>query len=244
MATSWIVRHIPRPQSRVRLICFPHAGGAAWAYQRWVPRLPTDVELCAVELPGHGTRIREPLLEDFDAVFGQMVEALQPEFDRPLCLFGHSLGAILAFEVARRLRSGSVEVVHLFVSGHNAPQNARDVEDVSQLDDAALTDRLIKLNCSPPAVLHNSELMRLVLPVIRADFAIYSSYAYRDNGPLSCPITTFGGIQDPHTELTGLQAWHHQTTGPFSLRQFMGDHFFVYHAEREILHLLAAELAG
>jgi medium-chain acyl-[acyl-carrier-protein] hydrolase len=220
----------------VKLICFTHAGGAAWTYRRWPAGLPESVETCAVELPGHGNRIRETLATQFDDLIPELMKGLQNEFDRPLALFGHSLGALLAFETAHALRTScGVDAAHLFVSGYNAPQLDHDVDDVSQLDDEGLIDKIRELNCTPETVLQNRELMQLMLPVIRADFELCRSYVYRQRPPLNCPLTVLGGIQDPRTDRQGLEAWRVQTRSSFALRHWPGDHFFVAEQETAVL---------
>lgn len=243
MNSRWIVRFVENPTARLRLFCFPQAGGAAWIYRPWAVALSDEIEVCAVELPGHGNRIRETPFRDFADLLDRLVQVLFDQIDRPIALFGHSLGAVLAFEVVRRIHGrANVQVKHLFVSGHNAPQTDNDLEDVSTLDDRELIERLRQLNCTPEGALQNVELMQLMLPVIRADFALYRSYVYQDVGALECPLTALGGLRDPRTDLIGLQAWQMQTSNRFSLRQFAGDHFFVSSAREALLRLVAGEL--
>ena len=245
MTSPWIVCHTPRPAAKVRLFCFPHAGGAAWAYGRWAMQLPSSIDVLAIELPGHGNRIAEAPQQDFDALLRQLVDSILPELDRPVAFFGHSFGAVLAFEVARKLPHGMAHPLRqLFVSGHNAPHVEDDLGDLSQLNDEQLIDQLRRLNCTPPAALENHELMELMLPVIRADFALYNSYVCEESDPLGVPITVLNGLRDPRTHLPGLQAWRAQTTGPFVLRQFVGDHFFVSTEEAAVVELVGGHLLG
>jgi medium-chain acyl-[acyl-carrier-protein] hydrolase len=244
-AKPWIMRQPPRPRARLRLLCFPHAGGNAWSYRGWSSWLPEEIEVCAVQLPGHGNRVRETPARDFAALFDRLTEALQVELTGPVALFGHSMGALLAFELARWMRDrGMAAPVHLFVSGHNAPQ-VPDVMDVSsESSDEAIIDELRHLNCMPEMLLQSDELMGLVLPIMRADLAVCQSYVYRADRPLQCPITVMGGLQDPRTDRIGLEAWRCHTDGPRVVRLFPGDHFFLGTDEQSVVHAIACELAG
>jgi len=242
MTNPWITG--PRKAAaKLRLFCLPHAGGNAWSFHRWRPRMPDEMEVCGVQLPGHGDRIRETPLEDFPAVLESLAEALRAEIKQPYALFGHSLGALLAFELARLFRHDpGIEPSHLFVSGHNAPRVPDDLEDVSSLDDAALIESVRRLNCTPEEALRDDELMQLMLPVIRADFAVRESYVYEDAEPLTCPLTALGGLWDPRTDAEGLEAWREHTVGPFAVRQFPGDHFFAFSEEGLVVQTIAADL--
>jgi medium-chain acyl-[acyl-carrier-protein] hydrolase len=241
--TDWVVRQEPRPAAAIRLICFPHAGGSPWLFRGWPKWLPDAVEVCAVQLPGHGSRIREAPASDFHTLSQRLAKELRPEVDRPFALFGHSLGALMAFELARLFRDfEDLEPAHLFVSGQNAPQLLEGGEDLSQEDDAALIKALRQLNCTPEQILNNQELMCLMLPVIRSDLALYENYRYRPDKPLTCPLTVMAGLQDPRTEPQGLQGWKEQTRGRFRTRQFPGDHFFIGQQESLVTQVITEEL--
>jgi medium-chain acyl-[acyl-carrier-protein] hydrolase len=202
-----------------------------------------QVEVCAVQLPGHGTRIREPAFQDFELLLKRLAEALVQEMDRPYALFGHSMGALLVFELARRSRAGwDREPLHVFVSGHNSPRLPEELDGVSQLSDPELIDKLRELNCTPEEALAEDELMKLMLPVIRADFAVCESYVYREGEPLRCPLTAMGGLRDPRTDQEGLEAWRELTEGPFLLRQFPGDHFFIATQGPAVVPLISQDL--
>lgn len=242
-ANRWILRQPPRPDATLRLFCFPHAGGSAWVFRRWSSWMPAEVEVCAIQLPGHGNRIREPAFAEFEPLVENMAASLQTEMQRPFVFFGHSLGALLAFELARRVRDRiGAEPLCLVVSGHNAPHLPEELDDVSNLDDAALIEQLRQLRCTPEQVLQNRELMKLMLPVIRADFAVCQSYVYRETQPLHCPLTVFGGIQDPRTDRAGLEGWRRHTQGPFRLRFFSGDHFFLVAEEQAVAGAVAEQI--
>lgn len=247
-ANPWVIAQPPRPGAAARLFCFPHAGGSAWAFREWSSWMPERIEVCAAQLPGHGNRIREPALDDFPLLLDRLARALEPELDRPFAMFGHSMGALLAFEVARTLRERTgAEPLHLFVSGHNGPRAAEesdDLDELEELDDATLTDKLRELNCTPRQVLENTELMGLMLPVIRADFAVCQTYAHRDGPRLACPMTVLGGLADPRTDREGLEAWRCETEGPVTVRHLPGDHFFIATQGPLIVQTIAREMAA
>jgi len=178
-----------------------------------------------------------------------MVEALAqtigPLLDKPFAFFGHSLGALVGFELARQLRRQSgVQPVRLFVSADRAPQLPHRDRPIHALPDGELLQELRRLNGIPGKVLEEAELMQIMLPVLRADFAVYETYVYSTEPPLNCPISTFGGLQDQRVSRGDLEAWRDQTSGSFSLRMFPGDHFFWNATQPLLLQALSQELRG
>lgn len=242
-ASDWLVVPQPRPHARLRLICIPHAGGNAWVFREWAAWLPETIELVAVQLPGHGHRVRETPIANFSELLDPLAGGVRPALDRPFALMGHSMGALLAWELARRCRDEGIEPRALFVSGRNAPQWTDGSERLTALDDAELVDRIRQLNCTPEAVLQNAELMQLSLPVLRADFGVVESFTYRSAPPLRCPLTALGGLRDPQTDPVGLEAWGELTQGRFTLRQVPGDHFFIATHAALAVRAVAADLA-
>jgi medium-chain acyl-[acyl-carrier-protein] hydrolase len=188
-------------------------------------------------------RIGETPIVDFRELLSSLTDALRPEMEIPVALFGHSLGALLAFELAREMcdRTGGPPL-HLFVSGHNAPDVTDELDDVAGLDDAAMVGKLRDLGCTAEAVLRDRETMQLMLPILRADFALCRSYAYRDSRPLGCPVTVFHGREDPQTDAPGLEGWRRQTTGLFRMQLFSGNHFFIATQEQLVVQSIACEL--
>jgi medium-chain acyl-[acyl-carrier-protein] hydrolase len=227
------------------LFCFPYAGGGASIYQTWAEHLPDAVEVCPVQLPGRGARTKEKPLTDMVLLIEALAAALIPLLDKPYAFFGHSMGAVISFELARYLRSHQSPLpVHLFISGRVAPQITGTERTMSDLPEEEFIEELIRLNGTPREVLDNPELMSLMLPLLRADFLLCESYAYKVEPPLDCPITVFGGLQDVETGPEKLEGWSEQTTRGFVRRLLPGDHFFLHSQRADLLRALAQELYG
>ncbi len=240
---SWVICPKPNPQTALRLFCFPYAGSSSLIFRTWPDSLPTNVEVCAIELPGRGRQINLPPFNKIELLVDAIASHIQPYLDKPFAFFGHSMGGLVSFELARLLRKKhSISPVHLFVSGRRAPQIPHSKPPIHNLSEPAFIEELRHLNGTPKTVLENTELMQLFLPVLRADFAVLETYVYTPEPPLECPITAFGGLQDLEVSCDELQAWQNQTTGAFSLQTFPGDHFFLYSAQNLLLGSLAKYL--
>jgi medium-chain acyl-[acyl-carrier-protein] hydrolase len=239
----WLVRPKVLPQAALRLFCFPYAGGGALTYRSWAEKMPLEVEVCAVELPGRGLRLREPLFTQMLPLAEAVAHEIGPYLDKPFAFFGHSMGAILAFEVARILRSaGKLEPALLSVSGRAAPQVVGADPMTYGLPEPQFLRELQRLNGTPKEVLEHPELMQMMLPLLRADFEVIQTYPYRDQTPLTCPISVYGGLQDKEVTLEDLEAWRQQTTGSCSVRFLPGDHFFINTAQPFLLQTLTRQL--
>ncbi len=242
-ASRWLSGYTPNPRADLRLFCFPYAGGAANIFHAWSKSLPTRVEVCPVQLPGRVSRLREPAFTGLEPLVETAARELLPYFDKPFAFFGHSMGAIISFELAHRLRlEHSHEPVHLFVSGRRAPQIPEDEPPTYNLPDDKFLDELRRLKGTPPEVLEHEELMKLVLPVLRADFELIQTYRYSPRTPLECPLTVFGGLDDTEVTRESLELWREMTTGAFKLRMLPGDHFFLNTAQPLLLQILARDL--
>ncbi len=242
---SWIACRKPNPQARLRLFCFPYAGAGTSIYRTWPAGLPADVEVCPVQFPGRGTRLMETPFAQLWPAVQALAQALAPLLDKPFAFFGHSLGALVGFELARQLRRESgVQPVRLFVSADRAPQIPHRGRPIHALPEGEFLDELRRLNGIPPKVLEDVELMQIMIPVLRADFAVYETYVYSTEPPLNCPISTFGGLQDDRVSRGDLEAWRDQTNLSFSLRMFPGDHFFLHTTQQLLLQLISLELRG
>jgi surfactin synthase thioesterase subunit len=229
----------------VRLFCFPYAGGGASVFAPWAHALPREVEVSAIEAPGHGSRLRERALTRLDDIAAEATAALLPHLDRPFALFGHSLGGLVAFEVCRRLRAASERPPEcLLVSASGAPQTEDPDPDrpLHRLPDAKFLQKLGEMNGTPDRVLQHDELMRLMLPMLRADMEAYETYTYVPGPPLAIPITAFGGLYDAHVTRDRIEAWRDLTVEEFATRLLPGDHFFIHRLRPLLLQHVAAAL--
>jgi medium-chain acyl-[acyl-carrier-protein] hydrolase len=241
----WLAYREVNPRARLRLFCFPYAGGGASAYRGWAPALPFDVEVCPVQLPGRESRLREPAFNRPEPLIAALAEALQSHLDLPFAFFGHSMGALLSFELARELRRrGGSLPLHLFVSGRRAPQVPVREEDIHDLPEPEFIAKLRELNGTPEEVLQHSELMRLLVPVLRADFAVNETYMFQPEEPFGMGISAFGGLADAEVNRADLVGWREQTRGAFRLRMLPGDHFFLHSARDLLTEAVARDLAA
>ena len=237
--SSWVVRPRPNPQAKLRLFCFPYAGGGTATYRSWPAGLPDSIELCPIQLPGREYRLKEPLYSHPPDLIEALGEALRPYADIPFALFGHSMGALLAFESARLFRREGLPLpLHLIVSGSKAPQIHR-LERTYDLPDEEFLKDLRSLNGTPKEVFDHPELMAMVLPVLRADFQIVQTYVYSPEPPLNCPISAFGGLEDMEVSYEELDAWREQTVASFSIRMLEGDHFFLRSSQAVLLQMIS-----
>ena len=242
-ANPWLFYFKPNPKAGVRLFCFPYAGGNALVYRSWAQKLPVDIEVIGVQLPGRGNRIHEPLITNISSLVELMAPAIAPALNGPFAFFGHSMGAIVSFEMARWLRrEGRALPLHMFVSGRSAPQLNRCHPPLYNLPTGELLHELRRLEGTPSAVLEHPDLMELMLPMLRADFSICDTYEYSEEAPLDCPITAFGGLQDAGITRRNLEPWREQTGSSFTLRMLPGNHFFLHSNEVLLLNVLAAQL--
>ncbi|WP_246738093.1 thioesterase II family protein [Bradyrhizobium sp. CCBAU 051011] len=212
-------------------------------YARWRRLLPSWIDVCPVEWPGRGARMDEPPMTDPRALASQLARELGTQLDAPYALFGHSLGAVIAFELAHSLLDrGAPAPAILFASGAEAPA-VRDGSKWRQpLSDEALLRELRNLQGTPEEVLANADLMRSALPVLRADFLMCGAYVYRPRQPLPCPVHVFGGIDD-ETSREALQAWRQETSASFTLHRLPGHHFFIHTQQAELIDLIGTALA-
>lgn len=240
---SWVSYPKPCRRQRLRLFCFPYAGGGTSLYHAWLPALPPGVELCRVHLPGRENRLTEPAFERLPPLIERLARALPAHCDVPVAFFGHSMGALVAFELARELRrQGAAGPVHLFLSGHRAPQIPDPDPPIHHLPDAQFLSELQRLDGTPEEVLRDAELMQLAMPTLRADFAACETYSYAADEPLDCPISAFGGAWDPRLPEEQLAGWREQTSERFCLRMLPGSHFFLHTARPLLLSALYEDL--
>ena len=242
-ADPWIARRKPNPQARLRLFCFPYAGGGASIFHSWSNDVPAQVEICPVQLPGRENRLMEPPFTHIPPLVQTLTQVLRPYLDMPFAFFGHSMGAIISFELARSLRDQyRFHPVHMFVSGCSAPQIPDPDPPIHELPEPEFVEELRKLNGTPDAVLQHPELLQLLLPVLRADFGMRSMYNYTPGEPFTFPISAFGGLQDSDISQEDVEAWRIHTRGPFTLRMLPGDHFFLHSARDMQLQMISEDL--
>ena len=217
-------------------------------FRDWLDAFTDEIEVRVAQFPGRAARLREERFERMPALIETMAEVLCPFLDRPFAFFGHSLGALVAFEVARNLRAHGIIPEHLFVSAHIAPHLPDPARKIHRLPDEEFLRELKDLNGMPQGVLDSKELLEIMLPVVRSDFAVLETYKYEPEPPLECPITAFGGTRDPRTSETGLEGWRTQTNKAFGLVMLEGDHFFIDTARplliQEIARILFEKNSG
>ena len=236
---KWLIKAKKVPNPGLRLFCFAHAGGSAVAYHHWHKDLPENVEVCAVQLPGRGHRMREELIDDFDAMAEALTRGLIPHLKDasvPFAFFGHSMGAMLAFEVTRRLRRLALtQPIHLLVSGCRAPQFSLGRDPIHHLGEQDFIGRLRAYNGTPAEALENAELMAMIAPMLRADFRIVETRQHVEENPLNIPISCFGGLQDNSVDAQHLQGWRQHTNSGFWQQMFPGDHFYLLQNSKPLL---------
>jgi medium-chain acyl-[acyl-carrier-protein] hydrolase len=243
--SNWFYCARPNPRAGLKLFCFPYAGGAARIYRDWPDNLPFGVEVQAVQLPGRGARMTEPPFTSLPSLIEDVSDAIRPLLDRPFAFFGHSMGALIAFELARQLRrERGAEPAHLFVSGRRASHLTRTEPPTYNLPDDEFVKELARLNGTSREILEHPELMSLMIPPLRADFAVSQCYSYVPEPPLSCPLTAFGGLGEKHLTREDIEAWREHTTGAFKVRMLPGDHFFLHTSRSLLLRILSRELSG
>jgi medium-chain acyl-[acyl-carrier-protein] hydrolase len=250
--SRWVVRPRPNPQAKLRLFCLPYAGGSATIYHPWPNDLPPAVEVNAVQLPGRGSRMDEPSFTRMEPLVEATVEALRPHLDRPFAIFGHSMGALLGFEVARHLRRAhNVEPLHLFVSGHSAPHCLEHDAPIHALPKKEFLEELRRYGGMSDETFIDEELMNIMIPILRADLEVFETYTLKTEPPLGSPISAFGGLEDHRVSRESLEGWRAYTAAKFSVRMFSGGHFFLQSKGEALLaavsrdlHHHCAEVAG
>lgn len=222
----WCRRYRPSGKPIARLVCLPHAGGSASFYLPVARALGPAVDVLAVQYPGRQDRRSERPIDDMRDLADRIYEVLCGEPDLPVAFFGHSLGAIVAFEVVRRFEADGLQPTRIFVSGRRSPSTQRD-ENVHLRDDAGILAQVRRLSGTSSALLDDDELMRATLPALRADYRIAETYQCAPQDMISAPITVLTGDRDPQTTLDEAKGWARHTSGAFDLRIFPGAHFYL-----------------
>lgn len=232
------------PEASVRLFCLPFAGGSAAIYRNWPALLAPDVDCRPVHLPGRERRFLERPYDRLEPLADALTDGIAGALDRPFALFGHSMGALLAFETARRLRRrGLPEPALLIVSARHAPSRADRADPLHALPRAELVAGLRRLGGTPEEVLEHEELMDFVLPVLRADFAVCETHRHREEAPLACPILAIAGRGDRRAPPAEMAGWERETSGWFQFATVEGGHFFLGPCQEQVLGLVTAAIA-
>lgn len=243
----------PVPQARLRLLCFPFAGGGASAYRSWGDALAdSGIEVWPIQLPGRENRMGEPAADDLTALVTLLADEFGEQLSRfPYAFFGHSMGACIAYELTKELRRrGLQEPVRLIVSAHRAPHLPTQGLTYHDLPREEFEDRLREYGGTPEELFEVPDLMDLLVPMMQKDFALFERHQWAVGDPVSCPVTVLGGLEDTVSagELSG---WGEVTTGPFEVRMVQGDHFYLLKARdltvrtvRELLESLPADVQG
>jgi medium-chain acyl-[acyl-carrier-protein] hydrolase len=248
LSSPWL-GPVSRPDhgSRLRLFCFPYAGGGTAAYRGFSAALAGEAEVCPVRLPGREMRLRDQAIRSFPAMIDALEVALGGYASEPYALFGHSMGASLAYELAVRMAErGRPLPRHIFASGRHAPHLMRDVlsQPVDELSDAELVRDLASVSAANGEVLRDADLAGLMLPILRADFALCQSYRPVNRPALPVPITALCGTADASVGRSDLEEWRQHTTAAFSLHMIPGDHLFLVSAAPQVCGVVLGKLRG
>ena len=233
---KWIQYSAVRNKPRIRLFCFPYAGGNAAVFSQWKFMMPDCIETHPIQYPGRGNRIAEPLCLSMREMVSELAEVLRPFTNEPYAFFGYSMGATIAFETARLLRQryGSLPE-QLILAAKEAPGYKETGPTRRLMDDDAFLENLRTLGGVPAAFFEHPELVEFMLPILRADFHLIENYEYNSGEPFDCPITVMGGERDVESPPESLAAWQSQTSGPFHRISYPGDHFFLNDSLAEIV---------
>lgn len=233
----------PNSGVRLRLFCFPFAGGGASAYRQWSAYFTPEIEVCPIQPPGREGRWGEPAFTDLFDLVENLAEVFGPLTGQPFAFFGHSMGGLIAFELTRELRRrGGRLPSWLMVSGARAPHLRSLSPPLHRLPDQAFVREVTKFNDLPEQILSSPEYLELLLPALRCDLTLVETYRYRKEAPLPCPISAFAGRDDRRAPCPVVAAWRAQTAASFTCRVIAGDHFFLFSAQDEMLAAVAADL--
>jgi medium-chain acyl-[acyl-carrier-protein] hydrolase len=240
---TWFEALGPAHDESLQLFCFPYAGGSAHVYRTWQRHVPRQVGLSLVHLPGRAKRMSELPFKHLKPLVEELAEAIVSAHREAYAFWGHSMGALISFELARELRRRSHTLPRaLFVSGRGAPQVPVADPLIFNLPEKEFIAELKRLNGTPGELLEDPETVKLFLPTTRADFQIVKTYLYQPEDPLACAIYAYGGLQDPDVSAESMSAWQKQTSLQFKARMFPGDHFFIHSSTTSLLSVLRRDL--
>lgn len=243
-ATPWIVGGRTSSSALCRLFCLPHSGSGAFQFASWKNFLPEVLDICPIQLPGRENRLREPPFTQIQTIVENLASELNPYLDRPYILYGYSLGALIAFELARELCRRNIRPpVSLYALARRAPHLPQRDPLVHHLsDNLFLAEVARRYGGMPAIILQDVELMKLLIPALRADITALETYVYKEQDPLDCPIYAFGGNFDSTAKEKDLEAWRSHTSSGFELKMFDGDHFFIRNNRESIFRSILAQV--
>jgi medium-chain acyl-[acyl-carrier-protein] hydrolase len=231
------------PAVRARLVCFPFAGSGASTYRPWCGAFGSSVNVCAVQLPGREDRLADAPYVHVTPLVDALTDVLEPVLAAPYALFGHSMGALIAFELTRRLqRLGRPLPRRLFLSGHRSPDRQPSAAPIHALPDREFLDALRRFGGTPDVLLNDPEFVSLALPVLRADFTLCETYSFSPGPALDVPVTVLAATRDRHVPAGELEGWGRHSSRETRVRMFEGDHFFVQAARADVIRAVAGEL--
>ena len=230
--------------ARLQLFCFPYAGAGSTIFRPWWNEIARGIQVCGIQLPGRGVRFSEPRYTRVGPLIQALADDLWPLPDVPFAVFGHSMGALLAFEFAREARRRGREPMHLIVSGLPAPQMSSATPRVYDLPEDQFMAAVTALNGLPEQLVAEPAFLRIMLPTLRDDFEMLETYCYSPEAPLTCRISAYAGRNDPRCPAGELIFWRGQTSSEFSCRIFPGGHFFIDTARRAVLSAISVDLLG
>lgn len=233
-----------RSKTKLNIFFFPYAGSGTLIFRTWQEHLPPDVGCYLVHLPGREQRLHELPFCRVGPLVQELKEAISQCLDVPFVFFGYCMGALIGFELARELRRSNLPLpLHLFVATHAAPQIKDLPPPMHNLSDPDLLGKIHTYAELPREALLQREIVQVILPLLRADFAVCEMYDYLPEPPLGCSISAFGGIEDSYVAYEDLAAWREQTSASFTLRVFPGGHFFLRSSEEQLLQALREDIA-
>jgi surfactin synthase thioesterase subunit len=217
-------------QAKITLYCLPFAGGNALSYRDFQSHVSKEIQIMPLDLPGHGKRIKEPLLTEIETIVSDLFAQIKTDIKhQPYAIYGHSMGSLTGYLLSKHiLSSGYPTPRHLFFSGKNGPSKKSDKPDKHRLAKKDFLDNINELGGMPREILEHAELMDFFEPILRADFKAIETYFYQATSPMNIPITLLQGLTDQEVSESGLQAWQEETLQPISLKKFKGGHFFIF----------------
>jgi medium-chain acyl-[acyl-carrier-protein] hydrolase len=239
----WLKRGGTNELTRVRLFCFPPAGAGASVFRNWPTALPRTIEVCSIQPPGREARIREPASIPFSSAVDSIASEIAQLTGLPFAMFGHSLGGLLSFEVARLLCSNfGLSPVHLFLSVSRAPHAEKRLPPLHLLPDEEFTREIIQYGLLPQAVFEHPDLKAFLLSLFRADLAAYYNYCAPQGPPVDFPITVIRGALDRWMLASDVDCWRSQTQGDFSIKELPGGHHLAAETEPLLLQIISDAL--